>query len=45
MGRGGLVGITTVYRMESRCARDITRLTRMARLYMPEQDFCINHQD
>jgi hypothetical protein len=30
MGRGGLVGIATVYRMESRCARDVTRLNRMA---------------
>jgi hypothetical protein len=31
MGRGGLVGIATVYRMESRCARDITGLTGLTR--------------
>jgi hypothetical protein len=31
MGRGGHVGIATVYRMESRCERDIIRLTRLAR--------------
>jgi hypothetical protein len=30
MGRGGLVGIATVYRMESRCSRDITPVTRLA---------------
>jgi len=31
MGRDGLVGIAIVCRMESRCARDITHVSRPAR--------------
>jgi len=31
MDRDDLIGIATVYRMESRCARDITHLSRPAR--------------